>query len=104
MVSGIFIDNPILNSPFELPKSHFQLMERGEPTGIVNQGRRKSAYVVPIPAARKKSAQQGALDLDDAGQELTENDFINEIRSYVDAWRALPPSQWGVSHETERLL
>jgi type III restriction enzyme len=79
-------------------------MDRGEPTGIVNQGRRKSAYVVPIPAARKKSAQQGALDLDDAGQELTENDFINEIRSYVDAWRTLPPGQWGVSHETERLL
>lgn len=103
-MSGVFIDNPILNAPFDAPTRHFQLTERGEPTGIVNPGRRRSAYIVPIPAAKKRTAQQATLDLDDAGQELTENDFINQIRGYVDAWRALPPSQWGVSHETERLL
>jgi type III restriction enzyme len=46
-----------------------------------------------------------ALEEGDAGTgRLSPNDFINELRGYVKAWSELPPSQWGVTHETSRLL
>ena len=35
---------------------------------------------------------------------MTENALVNEIRKHVDQWRELPPSQWGVTPETQRLL
>ncbi|MDX1423810.1 MAG: DEAD/DEAH box helicase family protein [Kiloniellales bacterium] len=99
------IDNPILNSPFAEPSRHWQLDADGNPTGNPAEGRRASAYVVPIPKPRKKKADQAELELEGAaGAEVTPNDFINEVRGYVERWRALPPGQWGVSHETARLL
>ncbi|MGE0119519.1 MAG: BPTD_3080 family restriction endonuclease [Dongiaceae bacterium] len=107
-MANAFINNPILNSPFREPNRHFHLNEDGTPTGIINPARRPSAYVVPIPQAKKRSGRgQGELALEegDAGTgRLSPNDFINELRGYVKAWRDLPPSQWGVTHETSRLL
>jgi type III restriction enzyme len=57
---------------------------------------------VPVPASRKKAAAaQASLDL----ETYTENAKINEIRGYVDAWRAIPnPGDWGVTPATQRLL
>ena len=49
-----FIDNPVLNSPFRVPDRHFELDETGDPSGITNQGRRRSIYLVPIPPPRKR--------------------------------------------------
>jgi type III restriction enzyme len=98
------IDNPILNSPFRVPTRHFALDEEGAPTGAVVEGRRESAYVVPVAAPRHRRGKQAELELDEGGGKVTPNDFINELRRYVADWRALSPSQWGVTHETERLL
>ena len=35
---------------------------------------------------------------------VTTNVLVNEIRKHVDQWRELPPGQWGVTPETQRLL
>lgn len=76
------------------------------PTGVIVEGRRKSVYFMPIPAPRTGRARQAELNLEEerAGQLVTTNDFINELRGHLERWRELPPGQWGVSYATERLL
>jgi type III restriction enzyme len=96
-----FADSPIINSPFEKPQWHFELEGEGQPTGKKLPGRRESKHIVPVPAARRRGPQQGALALED---KVTTNVLVNEIRTHVDQWRELPPSQWGVTPETQRLL
>ena len=94
-----FTDSPIINSPFERPKCHFELDGDGQPTGKKLSDRRESIYVVPVPAARRRGLQH-EMALGD----VTENVLVNEIRKHVDQWRELPPGQWGVTPETQRLL
>ncbi len=103
MGAGV-IDNPILNSPFEPPTRHFALDEDGAPTGAIVEGRRESAYVVPVAAPRHRRGKQAELELDEGGGKVTPNDYINEMRRYVENWRGMAQAQWGVTHETERLL
>lgn len=78
------------------------LDSKGQPTGKAKLGRRDPGYVVPV-AAPKRSSGQTELDL---GAELaaTENTLVKLVRPEVDKWRALPPSKWNVTPETERLL
>ena len=100
-----FADNPIINAPFDAPVSHFELDAEGQPTGVKLPGRRESIQVVPVPAARRRGPRQAELALfDEDGAKVTPNALINEIRKHVDQWRGLPPSQWGVTPETQRLL
>jgi type III restriction enzyme len=96
-----FTDNPIINSPFDKPKWHFELDQDGQPTGKKLQDRRKSIYVVPVPVARRRGAKQGQLALED---KVTTNVLVNKIRQEVDKWRDMPPAKWGVTPETQRLL
>lgn len=96
-----FADNPIINSPFEKPQLHFELDEEGQPTGKRLPGRRESVQVVPVPAARRRGPRQRELALEET---TTSNTLVNAIRIEVDQWRDLPPSQWGVTPETQRLL
>jgi len=95
------ISNPILNSPFAEPDRHWALDARGQPVPEMRQGRRPHRYVIPV-AASKKGTAQGALALDP--QEPTDNTLVKMVRPKVDLWRRLPPSQWNVTPETERLL
>ena len=98
-----FYERPILNSPYRVPELHHPLDKNGQPlTASRGQGRRPSRLMVPVPASRKKaSAAQSSLDL----ETYTENALINEIRGYVDRWRALRnPVDWGVTGVTQRLL
>ncbi|EHK54476.1 BPTD_3080 family restriction endonuclease [Allomesorhizobium alhagi] len=100
-----FTDNPIISSPFDPPLFHYELDEEGQPTGVKLPGRRESIQVVPVPAARRRGPKQAELALfDQDGAKVTSNALINEIRKHVNQWRALPPSQWGVTPETQRLL
>jgi hypothetical protein len=85
-----FIDQPIINSPFAMPNVHYELDAEGQPTGVRLDGRRRSIQIVPVPAARRRGPQQAELDLFE--EEVTENHLINEIRTHVDQWRALPPN------------
>jgi type III restriction enzyme len=105
-----FYEQPVLNSPYHVPSRHHALGEDGQPLeqAPIN-GRRRSRYMVPVPRSRKQRPRnsQEELLLDDAGQTTTYNPsvIVNEIRSYLDAWRSLPdPHDWGVTPTTQRLL
>ena len=109
MAAGFF-EQPILNSPYEEPKLHHALDDKGQPLNLPPiKGRRRSALISPVPAAKKtsKKAKQQALfqeEEDDSGQAYTLAN-INEIRGYVSAWRQLKnPADWGVSPVTQKLL
>ena len=110
-----FFDQPILNSPYEYPKRHWELDESGQPTRRVLDSRRGAKFVTPIPKPKKhkkqKKGSQKELVFDEGSGRSTEKQqydptsIINEVRSHVDAWRALPnASQWQVTPETARLL
>jgi type III restriction enzyme len=92
-------DDPILNSPFSAPTRHWALDGNGAFTSIVDPGRRHSEYLVPIAQAKK--TRQASFDF---ATETRPNRLVNEIRAHVEAWRALPVGQSGVTHETARLL
>jgi type III restriction enzyme len=107
-----FFSQPIVNSPYARPVYHWQLDETGQPTNTKIAARRKSELISPVPAAKKqKGKNQAEMTLGDADglstaeQEYNPLPIINEIRQFVDDWRALPnPNQWQVTPETARLL
>ncbi len=109
-----FYEQPILNSPYKPPSRHHALDDDGQPLHeSPRAGRRLSKLITPVPTAKKKQgkSKQAAFVLPDANdlstddQEYNPTWVINEVRSYVDAWRSLPnPSDWGVSPTTQRLL
>jgi type III restriction enzyme len=95
------LSNPILNSPFDPPESHFELGERG-PTGEIKQGRRRSESFIPVSRPTKGSEEQQALDFDPTGERLEQNSLINDIRVEVERWRM---HNWnGVTPCTRKLL
>jgi type III restriction enzyme len=112
-----FFEHPILNSPYAYPGRHWELDADGQPTNVLVESRRRSDLITPVPKAKKRKAPKGPtaqveLDLsaDDEGLSTAEQKYdptpiINELRGYVDTWRALPnPQQWQVTPETARLL
>src|SRR4051812_31151001 len=107
-----FFDHPILNSPYEIPHRHWELDDTGQPTQQIVETRRRADFITPIPKPKKrKKAVQGEMVFDEGKglstleQQYDPTSIINEVRSHVDAWRALPhPNQWQVTPETARLL
>ncbi|MXW57574.1 MAG: restriction endonuclease [Acidimicrobiia bacterium] len=83
------MENPVLNSPFEEPKAHFEIGTHG-PTGDVLEGRRPSESFIPVPTPkkRKKTGEQGQLDFDATGERIEKNALINDVRREVELWRA----------------
>ncbi len=111
-MSNPFFDQPILNSPYACPQQHWELDNDGQPTQKKIADRRKAKFITPIPKPKKRkgsAAQQDmildegkGLSTEDQNYDLTSR--INDVRSQVDTWRSLPPSQWQVTPETQRLL
>jgi len=110
-----FFEQPILNSPYAYPGRHWELDPDGQPTDIIIDSRRRSAFITPVPKPKKRrrsdtTKQTELLFQDNEGistpqQQYDPNTIINEIRGYVDQWRKLPnPDQWQVTPETARLL
>jgi type III restriction enzyme len=107
-----FFEHPILNSPYEHPKRHWELDGTGQPTQKIIDSRRPADFVTPIPKPRRQrgQGQQGDLALGkDAGlstenQQYAQAAIIRQVRTQVDRWRELPESQWRVTPETARLL
>lgn len=102
-MANSFYERPILNSPYAPPTLYHPLDDTGQPIeGEPIDGRRPSKFIVPVPASRKKAAAaQASLDF----ETYTENAKINEIRGYLETWRAIPnPTDWGVTPATQRLL
>lgn len=110
--SNPFFDHPILNSPYEYPKSHWELDREGQPTQRITESRRRADFVTPIPKTRKRKTaeeQEQLLFEDERGlssksQQYDLTSIINQVRQEVDTWRRLAPSQWNVTPETVRLL
>lgn len=111
--SNPFFDHPILNSPYDCPRRHWELDADGQPTQQVLEIRRRAEFITPIPKPkkRKKAAQQGEIvfdegkDLSSTAQQYDVTSIINQVRQAVDTWRSLPnPAQWQVTPETARLL
>ena len=112
-----FFDRPILNSPYDQPSKHWELDEEGQPTQSINEVRRPSSLVTPVPKARARTPRgsQSPVQMDivlDAGDDLStaEQEYnisghINQIRELVDQWRQLPNERdWQVTAETAQLL
>lgn len=112
-MSDQFFEQPILNSPYELPQRHWELDNAGQPTQHIIETRRRADFITPIPRPRKRKGAetQQALVFDEgkglstAEQQYDPTSLINEIRQQVRQWRELPnPNQWQVTPETQRLL
>ncbi len=111
-MSNAFFERPIINSPYEYPRQHWQLDETGQPTGALLKTRRRAEFITPIPKPKKQKAKpkQAELEIGDsqglssAKQKYDLTSIINEVRQSVDAWRQLAPSQRQVTPETARLL
>ena len=93
----------MINSPYEMPARHFRFDEEGITNDIV-EGRRSSAYFIPIPQARNHGGHADQLTLDDGLglDRLQENTRINQIRDAVGKWRL--GGYIGVTSTTKRLL
>lgn len=108
-----FFERPILNSPYEYPRQHWELDEDGQPTNRTIEMRRRSDLITPVPRPKKRrqNQKQSSFILD-AGdnlsteeQEYNPTPIINDVRTYVEEWRNRPnPDQWLVTPETARLL
>jgi type III restriction enzyme len=83
--SRVVIDNPVLNSPYQEPQRHFLFTEDGI-TNQVIEGRRLSAYFMPI-ARPKVKAKQLLFDTEWTRDRLKESDEVNRFRTRVAAWR-----------------
>ncbi len=108
-----FFEHPILNSPYAYPGRHWELDADGQPTNRILDSRRRSDLITPVPKPRKRRRGRGQAEmvfdagegLSTAEQEYNPTPIINEIRTYVEAWRNLRnPEQWQVTPETARLL
>ena len=107
-----FFNHPILNSPYEYPRQHWELDENGQPTNRALHRRRQVSFITPIPKPKKGRGAQSRLVFEEEahriateGQQYELAQTINGVRTAVDRWRALPdPSQWRVTTETARLL
>jgi len=112
-MSNPFFEHPILNSPYDCPSGHWELDESGQPTQDEVKGRRRAEFITPIPKPRKRSkatAQEQLFFADEMVISTEEQQYdpipiINQLRTEVDQWRALPnPKNWQVTPETARLL
>ena len=97
----MIIENPVINSAFEEPARHFKFTDEGITNEIVEQ-RRISGYFLPIPAARKKSADQLSFQTDWTQDRFEESKDINRIRERVNLWRR--GGYAGVTRTTAELL
>ncbi len=111
-MSPHFFERPILNSPYEYPSRHWELVD-SQPTDRILDSRRRSELITPVPQSKKRRQKRAQKEMVfDEGKGLSTEEqqynptpIINEIRSYVDDWRRLPnPNDWQVSPETARLL
>ena len=52
-MSNPFFDQPILNSPYEYPRRHWELDDEGQPTQQII-GTRRAEFITPIPKPKKR--------------------------------------------------
>lgn len=80
------IENPVINTPYDAPTRRFRFDDDGI-TDVIEEGRRRSAYFVPIAQPRNKPSQSALFDTEWTQDRVQENPLVNDIRARVDAWR-----------------
>jgi len=112
-MSNEFFEKPILNSPYQEPRRHWELDAQGQPTQKIIPMRRQAQFITPIPRPKKqksKATQEnlnygGTADLAGGKQKYDLSAIITSVRRQVEEWRRIPdPSKWRVTPETARLL
>ena len=53
-MSDPFFDHPILNSPYDYPKRHWELDDQGQPTQQIIEQRRRAQFITPIPKQKSE--------------------------------------------------
>ncbi|MEO8425076.1 MAG: DEAD/DEAH box helicase family protein [Actinomycetota bacterium] len=96
----MIIENPVLNSPFAEPPRHFVFDADGI-TDQIADSRRVSSFFIPIPPPKKRGKQL-ALQEPWTSERVQENQFINQVRGEVSAWRA--GGYTGITPTTRELL
>jgi type III restriction enzyme len=94
------IENPVINSPYQMPTRHFVFDNDGI-TNEIGEGRRESTFFIPIAQPRRKEVQlqfDGVMTAD----RMRANDLINRIRAEIDLWRR--GGYRGITPTTRRLL
>ena len=107
-----FFEHPILNSPYEYPRRHWELDETGQPTNRVVPERRRVVVHHADPQAQEAEGNPAqivfdapAKALESGAQQYDLTTFISGLRHRVDRWRELPDrNSWRVTPETARLL
>jgi len=110
-MSDRFFSDPILNSPYEIPALHWELVD-GIPTRTIVEDRRRCELITPIPKPKKRGGKADQKELvfkDDKGissdrQQYDVTELINSIRDLVGEWRTSSEANWRVTPETTRLL
>ena len=109
-MSDEFFKKPILNSPYQYPSSHWEIVD-GLPTQNIINSRRKAEFITPVPKPRRRKDPKTqelfdeTLGLGDGKQKYDPISFINDLRVHVDEWRELPNErEWMVTPDTARLL
>ncbi|MEO8292607.1 MAG: DEAD/DEAH box helicase family protein [Actinomycetota bacterium] len=97
---AVVIENPVLNSPFHEPGTHFVFDQEGITDQIAGT-RRPSSFFIPIPPPKKRGKQL-ALQESWTSERVRENDFINQVRGEVQAWRT--GGYTGITPTTRELL
>ncbi len=100
MSTHVVIENPVINSPFDEPNRHFRFSDEGITDEVV-EGRRPSAYFIPIPKSKKKSGQM-PIETEWTQDRVEQNPLVNKIRQRVELWRRGGYS--GVTATTRQLL
>jgi hypothetical protein len=54
-VTNLFFEKPVLNSPYDDPRRHWELDAAGQPTQKIVRARRRAEFITPIPKPRKRS-------------------------------------------------
>jgi type III restriction enzyme len=97
--SNPFFDHPILNSPYEAPRRHWELDPDGQPTQAIIEERRRADFITPIPKPKKRSRTQVETDdfvfnegkgLSTKHQQYDPTPIINQVRTAVGFWRSRP--------------
>ncbi|MBL7040109.1 MAG: DEAD/DEAH box helicase family protein [Pirellulaceae bacterium] len=101
-MTQVVIENPVINTPFEEPRRHFEFSNEGITNKVV-EARRVSSYFMPIAKPKKKGKQSQLLfDTEWTQDRIEENRFINQVRDRVGLWRQ--GNYPGVTKTTTRLL
>jgi len=84
-LTDVIIENPILNSAYEVPTRYFKFTDKGITNEPV-EGRRRSGYFIPIPPPKKKGKQL-SFETEWTQDRFEESKFINDVRERVNLWR-----------------